>query len=143
MGLRTSIILIAGGSILRFAPSVATTVVNLHTLGLILISVGIFRLMLSVTFRNSWGGFGDRGSRVAPNGAGAICRRRASQLRESVNARDSGRGSVKPSAQGGANPPYERDTREKGAYLRPCEAGRHLKHANLSARRSGGWNACG
>ena len=52
--------MIAIGAILRFAVSVTTTGFNLHTIGLILLIVGIVSLLLSIMFWNSWGGFGDR-----------------------------------------------------------------------------------
>jgi hypothetical protein len=77
MGFGTSIFLIAVGAILRFAVSVTTTGFNLHTIGLILIIVGIVSLALSMAFWNSWGGFGGSGGssyprqrRVTPDGDG-------------------------------------------------------------------------
>jgi uncharacterized membrane protein YidH (DUF202 family) len=75
MGFSTSIIVIAVGAILRFAVSVTTTGFNLHTIGLILIIVGIVSLVLSMMFWNSWGGFGSGGGtrrqrRVTPDGSG-------------------------------------------------------------------------
>jgi hypothetical protein len=75
MGVGTSIVLIAVGAILRFAVSVTTTGFNLHTIGLILMIVGILGLIISMFFWSSWGGFGDRGGyrrqrRVAPDGDG-------------------------------------------------------------------------
>lgn len=76
MGVSTSIVLIAVGAILRFAVSVTTTGFNLHTIGLILIIVGIVSLLLSIMFWNSWGGFGGsaggyrRQRRVTPDGTG-------------------------------------------------------------------------
>jgi hypothetical protein len=76
MGFGTSIVVIAIGAILRFAVSVTTTGFNLHTIGLILIIVGIVSLLLSIMFWNSWGGFGGSGGgyrrqrRVTPDGSG-------------------------------------------------------------------------
>ncbi len=76
MGFGTSIVVIAIGAILRFAVSVTTTGFNLHTIGLILIIVGVVSLALSIMFWNSWGGFGGGGGgyrrqrRVTPDGAG-------------------------------------------------------------------------
>ena len=58
MGFGTSIVLIAAGAILRFAVSVTTTGFNLHSIGLILIIVGVLALVLSIMFWSSWGGFG-------------------------------------------------------------------------------------
>ena len=61
MGFSTSIVVIAVGAILRFAVSVTTTGFNLHTIGLILIIVG---MLLSIMFWQSWGGFGGRRERL-------------------------------------------------------------------------------
>jgi hypothetical protein len=78
MGFATSIVLIAVGAILRFAVSVTTTGFNLHTIGLILIIVGIVSLLLSIMFWSSWGGFGGgsggyrRQRRVTHDGAGGF-----------------------------------------------------------------------
>ena len=55
MGFSTSIVVVAIGAILRFAVSVTTTGFNLHTIGLILMIVGIVSLVLSIMFWNSWG----------------------------------------------------------------------------------------
>ena len=75
MGLGTSIVLIAVGAVLRFAVSVTTTGFNLHTIGVILIIVGVVGLLLSIVFWSSWGGFGGgagyhRQRRVVRDGAG-------------------------------------------------------------------------
>jgi hypothetical protein len=77
MGFGTSIVVIAVGAILRFAVSVTTTGFNLHSIGLILIIVGILSLALSLMFWSSWGGFGGasgggyrRQRRVTTDGAG-------------------------------------------------------------------------
>lgn len=56
MGIGTSVILVAVGAILDFAIDVHTTGYNLHTIGLILMIVGILGLLLSLIFWNSWGG---------------------------------------------------------------------------------------
>ncbi len=48
MGLGTSLFLIAVGAILRFAVSVTTHGFNLHTIGLILLIVGIIGLVISL-----------------------------------------------------------------------------------------------
>jgi Domain of unknown function (DUF6458) len=74
MGTGVSILLIAVGAILRFAVSVTTSGFNLHTIGWILIAVGVLGLVLSMVFWSSWGGFGGgsyhRQRRVARDGAG-------------------------------------------------------------------------
>ncbi len=54
MGLGTSIFLIAVGAILRFAVSVSTRGFNLHTIGVILMVVGIVGLVISVLWMTLW-----------------------------------------------------------------------------------------
>jgi uncharacterized membrane protein YidH (DUF202 family) len=54
MGLRTSLFLIAVGAVLRFAVSVTTHGFNLHTIGVILIIVGIIGLLVSVLWMGIW-----------------------------------------------------------------------------------------
>jgi hypothetical protein len=74
MGLGTSLVLIAVGAILRWAVSVSTSGVNVHTIGLILLIVGIVGFVISLFFWSSWGGFGAGGyhrqRRVTPDGSG-------------------------------------------------------------------------
>jgi hypothetical protein len=62
MGLGVGIFLTAIGAILAFAVNVDTggTGVNVHTVGLILLAVGILGIILSMVFWSSWGGFGGR-----------------------------------------------------------------------------------
>jgi hypothetical protein len=76
MGIALSIVMIAAGAILRFAVSVTTTGFNLHSIGLILIILGIVSLVISIMFWSSRGGFGGGGGgyrrqrRVTHDGAG-------------------------------------------------------------------------
>ncbi len=60
MGIGVGILLTAVGAVLAFAINVDTTGsgVNLHTIGLILLIVGILGILLSMFFWSSWGGFG-------------------------------------------------------------------------------------
>lgn len=58
MGIGTSLIIFAVGAVMNFAISVTTTGFNLHTIGIILMIVGGVGLLLSIVFRDSWGGFG-------------------------------------------------------------------------------------
>ncbi len=60
MGLGVGILLIAVGAILAFAVSIDTSGagVNLHTIGLILLAVGVVGTILSMVFWSSWGGTG-------------------------------------------------------------------------------------
>ncbi len=74
MGVGTSLLLIAIGAILRFAVSVTTSGFNIHTIGLILMIVGVVGLVISLFFWSTWGGIGQRGStrerRVTSDGQG-------------------------------------------------------------------------
>jgi hypothetical protein len=58
LGIGTSLLLIAIGAILRFAVTVTTTGFNIHTIGVILMIVGVVGLVLSLFFWSTWGGFG-------------------------------------------------------------------------------------
>ncbi len=73
MGLGVGILLIAVGAILAFAVNIDTTGtgVNLHTIGLILLAVGVVGTILSMVFWSSWGGpgaFSRRRTTVDPAG---------------------------------------------------------------------------
>jgi Domain of unknown function (DUF6458) len=54
MPLGTSIFLIAVGAILRYAVTASTSGINLHTVGLILIIVGIVGVVLSLFWMITW-----------------------------------------------------------------------------------------
>jgi len=58
MGIGVSIFLIAVGAILAFAVNVTVTGIDLDTVGVILMIVGLLGLLLSLVFWSSWGGFG-------------------------------------------------------------------------------------
>jgi hypothetical protein len=73
MGIGVSLILIAVGAILTWAVTAQTEGVNLTTVGVILMVVGLAGGLISLMFWSSWGGFGgfrretvvhDRGDRV-------------------------------------------------------------------------------
>jgi hypothetical protein len=68
MGFGVGILLIAVGAILAFAVTVdtASSGINLHTVGLILLVVGVLGTALSMFFWSSWGGFGGRRTTVTP-----------------------------------------------------------------------------
>ena len=73
MGLGTGIVLVAVGAILDFAVTTTTSGFNIHTIGVILMVVGIVAILLSLVFWSSWGGFGGgyrRQRRVVNDGAG-------------------------------------------------------------------------
>ena len=58
MGLGVSLILIAAGAIMAWAVHVPTTGFNIHTVGYILLVVGIVGALLSLVFWSSWAGPG-------------------------------------------------------------------------------------
>ena len=61
MGMGASLVMIAAGAILAFAVHASTSGFNIHTVGIILLVVGIVGALLSAVFWSSWGGFGNRG----------------------------------------------------------------------------------
>ncbi|GAC1362545.1 MAG: hypothetical protein NVSMB32_03010 [Actinomycetota bacterium] len=64
MGLGTSIFLIAVGAILDFAVTVNAPGFNVHTVGVILMVVGLIGAVASLFYWGSWGGF-NRGRSTA------------------------------------------------------------------------------
>lgn len=58
MGIGVSIFWIAVGAVLRFAVNVESSAIDLHTVGDILMVVGIIGIGVSIAFWHSWGGFG-------------------------------------------------------------------------------------
>jgi hypothetical protein len=58
MGLPVSLILIAVGAVLAWAVHVDTNGFNVHTVGYILLVVGIIGALLSMVFWSSWAGPG-------------------------------------------------------------------------------------
>ena len=66
MGVSLSLILAAAGAVLIWAVSKTVSGVNLQTVGVILLVVGIVGFATSLFFWSSWGGFGRAaGSRTA------------------------------------------------------------------------------
>jgi len=63
MGLGVSIFLIAVGAILTWAVNASVSGLELDTIGVILMVVGILGLVLSMIFWSSWGGFGGAATR--------------------------------------------------------------------------------
>ena len=59
VGVSTGVIIIAMGAVLRFGTTVRSTGFNTHTVGLILMVVGILVFLASLAFWESWGGFSD------------------------------------------------------------------------------------
>jgi Domain of unknown function (DUF6458) len=54
MTLGTSLLLIAVGAVLRFAVTVTTSGFNIHTVGVILMIVGIVGFILSLLYMTMW-----------------------------------------------------------------------------------------
>lgn len=58
MGIAFSLLMIAGGAIMRYAVTIQGHGFNVHTTGMILMVVGAIGAVLSVVFRASRGGVG-------------------------------------------------------------------------------------
>ncbi len=71
MGIGTSLVLIAIGAILRFAVTVSTSThgFNIHTIGVILIIVGIIGLLISLLWVFMWRDRRARGARYVERDA--------------------------------------------------------------------------
>jgi hypothetical protein len=61
MGVSVSPLLAAAGAILLWAVNASTSGFNIHTVGVILLVVGIIGFVTSLFFWSSWGGFGGGG----------------------------------------------------------------------------------
>jgi hypothetical protein len=57
MGIGVSVFLLAVGAILTFALNASVSGINLDTVGIILMVVGVIGLLFSMMFWSSWGGF--------------------------------------------------------------------------------------
>jgi sulfite exporter TauE/SafE len=64
MGIGTSILLIAVGAILRFAVHVSTSGFSIHTVGVILMIVGVIGLLISLLIGSMWRDRAGRGTTV-------------------------------------------------------------------------------
>ena len=60
MGISVSLLFIAVGAILKWAVTATTSGINLNTVGVVFLVVGIIGLVLSLIFWSSWGGFRSR-----------------------------------------------------------------------------------
>lgn len=63
MGIGVSLILIAVGAILTWAVDATVSGLNIHTVGVILMVVGLVGIVLSLVFWSSWGGTTGPGNR--------------------------------------------------------------------------------
>ena len=64
MGISVSLILVAAGAILTWAVSASVSGIDIHTVGVILLVVGIVGILVSLVFWSSWGGLGRRETTV-------------------------------------------------------------------------------
>jgi hypothetical protein len=64
MGISVSLLLAAAGAVLIWAVDASVSGVNIHTIGVILLVVGLIGFVTSLFLWSSWGGFGDRGTTV-------------------------------------------------------------------------------
>ena len=76
MGIGVSLILIAAGAILTWAVNATVSGLSIHTIGVILMVVGLVGLVLSVMFWSSWGGFAGARRTTVVEGAPVTRRRR-------------------------------------------------------------------
>ena len=79
MGISLSLILAAVGAVLIWAVDATVTGVNIHTVGVILLIVGIIGFVSSLAFWSSWGGFSR--SRTEVGGAGPATVERTTVVR--------------------------------------------------------------
>jgi len=61
MGITASLLLTAAGAVLTWGVNATVTGLNIHTIGVILMVVGIVGFFVSLMFWSSWGGFGGYG----------------------------------------------------------------------------------
>jgi len=64
MGISVSLILAAAGAVLTWAVSATVSGLNIRTVGVILLVVGVVGFVTSLFFWSSWGGFGGREATV-------------------------------------------------------------------------------
>ncbi len=60
MGITVSLLFAAAGAILLWAVDATVSGLNIHTVGVILLIVGIIGFVVSLVFWSTWGGFGGR-----------------------------------------------------------------------------------
>ena len=66
MGLSFSLLLAAAGAAMIWAVSATVSGVNIHTVGVIVLIVGIVGFVTSLFFWSSWGGFGRAAAEASP-----------------------------------------------------------------------------
>ena len=66
MGISVSLLLAAAGAILIWAVNASVAGLNIHTVGVILLIVGVVGFVTSLFFWSSWGGFRSRAATTNP-----------------------------------------------------------------------------
>jgi hypothetical protein len=84
MGISVSLLLIAVGAILTWAVTADAEGVDVNTVGVILLIVGILGLVLSLIFWSSWGGFRRRATYVEGGPTRTTGARRETVVEEDV-----------------------------------------------------------
>ena len=82
MGVAISLVLIAAGAILTWAVTAEAEGIDVNTVGVILLVVGVLGLVLSVIFWSSWGGFRRRTTYVEGEPVRRVAPRRATTVVE-------------------------------------------------------------
>jgi hypothetical protein len=72
MGISLSLILAAVGAVLIWAVDATVSGVNIHTVGVILLIVGIIGFVTSLVFWSSWGGFNRSRTEVGAAGPATV-----------------------------------------------------------------------
>jgi hypothetical protein len=65
MGITVSLLVAAAGAVLIWAVTATVSGLNVNTVGVILLIVGVIGFVVSLFFWSSWGGFGARNTTVA------------------------------------------------------------------------------
>jgi len=65
MGITVSLLVAAAGAVLIWAVSATVSGLNVNTVGVILLIVGVIGFVVSLFFWSSWGGFGAGNTTVA------------------------------------------------------------------------------
>ena len=60
MGITVSLVVAAAGAVLIWAVTASVSGLNVNTVGVILLIVGVIGFVISLFFWSSWGGFGAR-----------------------------------------------------------------------------------
>ena len=84
MGFGVGLILTAVGAVLAWAVTASTSGVNIHTVGYILLVVGILGMLFSLAFWSSWAGPGYFSRRTYVDDEAAPVRRRRRVIDEDI-----------------------------------------------------------